>query len=240
MPRPGAPYHLRVSEWPEGEQPREKLWRLGPEQLSEAELIAILLRIGVPGQDVVSLSVSLLAKYGGLAAVAGKSSAELSEFRGLGTAKAATLKAAFELGRRALLADSAGEPRQIRSAQDVASLLTFKLRGLKQEELHVVLLSTRNHVLGTRRVYIGNINSSQVRPAEAFRDAIRENAGCIVVAHNHPSGDPTPSGDDIRVTRDLVAAGRLLDIDVLDHLVIGDQQHGFVSLRERKLGFESI
>lgn len=239
MPQPGPVYRLRVSEWPEGEKPREKLWQLGSEHLSDAELIAILLRVGVTGQDVVSLAVSLLASNGGVVGVAGKSPAELAEFHGLGVAKAATLKAAFELGKRALLADSTGERGQIRSSQDVASLLTFKLRGLKQEELHVVLLSTRNHVLGTRRVYIGNINSSQIRPAEAFRDAIRENASSIVIAHNHPSGDPTPSGDDVRVTRDLVAAGRLLDIDVLDHLVIGDQQHGYISLRERKLGFEA-
>lgn len=228
-----------MSEWPEGEKPREKLWQLGSEHLSDAELIAILLRVGVSGQDVVSLAVSLLALSGGVAGVAGKSPSELAETHGLGPAKAATLKAAFELGKRALLADVTGERRQVRSSQDVASLLTFKLRGLRQEELHVVLMSTRNHVIATRRVYIGNINSSQIRPAEAFRDAIRENAGSIVFAHNHPSGDPTPSGDDVRVTRDLVAAGRLLDIDVLDHLVIGDQHHGYVSLRERKLGFDA-
>lgn len=101
-----------------------------------------------------------------------------------------------------------------------------------------MLLSTRNHVLKTCQVYVGNLSSSVVRPAEVFREAIRENAASIIVAHNHPSGDPTPSNDDVRVTRDIVAAGRLLDIDVLDHLLIGDQRHGYVSLRERKLGFD--
>jgi DNA repair protein RadC len=233
-----AAYRLPVSEWPEGEQPREKLCMLGPEMLSDAELLAILLRTGVTGQDVVSLAVSLLGSNGGLVGLARLSTPELTAWHGLGVAKSATLRAGFELGRRALLGDATAERRQVRSAHDVASLLEATLRGLNQEQLHVVLLSTRNHVIGTRKVYVGNLTTSIVRPAEVFRDAIRESASSIIVAHNHPSGDPTPSGDDVRVTRDLVAAGRLLDIDVLDHLVIGDQRHGYVSLRERKLGFE--
>ncbi len=157
---------------------------------------------------------------------------------GLGLAKATTVLAALELGRRVLLSD-AGERSQVRSSQDAAAYLQVKLRGLDQEQLHVMLLSTRNHIMGTRKVYEGSLNSSIVRPAEVFRDAIRENAAAIIVAHNHPSGDPNPSPDDIRVTRDLVQAGKLLEIEVLDHLVIGDQHHGYVSLRERRLGFET-
>lgn len=231
-------YHVPVRDWPEGERPREKLALLGAEQLSDTELLAILLRTGPEGQDVVSFSLGLVARFDGVAGINRMSLAELMRVPWIGPAKATTLKAAFELGRRALLAE-AGERKQVRSAQDVASLLSLKLRGLDQEQLHVVLLSTRNHVLATRKIYEGNVNTSIVRPAEVFRDAIRENAAAIIVAHNHPSGDPTPSPDDVRVTRDLAAAGKLLDIELLDHLVIGDCSHGYVSLRERSLGFES-
>ncbi len=234
---PGT-YHVPIREWPEAERPREKLARLGSEYLSDAELLAILFRVGAPGEDAVSYSMALLTRKGGLTGLHKLAMPELVSCYGLGNAKAATLLAAFELGRRGLLGE-AEERLQVRSANDVAQLLEIRLRGLDQEQLHVVLLSTRNHVLGTRKVYEGSLNSSIVRPAEVFRDAIRENAAAIIVAHNHPSGDPNPSPDDVRVTRDLVAAGRILDIELLDHLVIGDQRHGYVSLRERKLGFDA-
>lgn len=230
-------YHVPVKDWPEGEQPRQKLALLGPELLSDAELLAILLRTGSRGRDVVTFSVELLKDNSGVVGLSRMASAELEECFGIGPGKATTLKAAFEIGRRALMAE-AGERKQVRSAQDVASLMEVKLRGLDQEQLHVVLLTTKNHVLATRKIYDGSLNTSIVRPAEVFRDAIRENAASIIVAHNHPSGDPTPSPDDVSVTRDLAAAGRLLDIELLDHPVIGDQRHGYVSLRERRLGFD--
>ncbi|HZT95684.1 MAG TPA: DNA repair protein RadC [Chloroflexota bacterium] len=232
---PGT-YLVPIRDWPDGERPREKLAQLGA-QLSDAELLAILLRTGVPGVDVVSLSQTLLASHGRLSGLSKLAPSELTRAHGLGPAKAATLLAALELGRRLLLAE--GERPRVASAREAASLLEPRLRGLDQEQLHVMLLSTRNHVLGTRKIYEGSLNSSMVRPAEVFRDAIRENAAAIIVAHNHPSGDPNPSADDIRVTRDIVQAGRVLDIDVLDHLVIGDHSHGFVSLRERRLGFDA-
>lgn len=241
MPAASTPYRVRVRDWPEGERPREKLTLLGPEQLSDAELLAILLRTGSSGsegRDAVSFSLDLLTRFGGVAGINRLAVAELVEVGYIGPAKATTLKAAFEIGRRALMAD-AGAVTQVRSAQDVASLFEARLRGLDQEQLHVVLLSTRNNILKTCKIYEGNATTSIVRPAEVFRDAIKENAVSIIVAHNHPSGDPTPSPDNVRVTRDLVAAGKLLDIELLDHLVIGDQRHGYVSLRERKLGFES-
>lgn len=230
-----ASYRLPVREWPASEQPREKLIHLGPEHLSDAELLAILLRVGVAGQDVVSLAQTLLVTFGGLLALSRAPVSRLCEIKGVSDAKAVSIKAALELGGRLLLAD-AHERLQIRSPHDVASILQVEM-GLRQQEfLRVVLLDTKNHLLASHDVYRGSVNSSQVRTAEVFRDAVRENAPAIIVAHNHPSGDPTPSSEDVRVTRDLVAAGKLLDIEVLDHLVIG--RNRYVSLRQKKLGFE--
>ncbi|MDQ2744588.1 MAG: DNA repair protein RadC [Chloroflexota bacterium] len=228
-------YHLPVKEWPASEQPREKLAQLGPEHLSDAELLAILLRVGVVGQDVLSLSQHLLRTCGGVLGLSRTPLSALAEVRGIGPAKGVTIVAALELGRRLLLVEATAR-LQIRSPQDVASILQLEMGLLEQEHLRVVLLNTKNHVLGIRDVYKGSLNTSLIRVGEVFRDAVKENCAAIVVAHNHPSGDPTPSPEDIRVTRELVAAGKLLDIEVLDHLVIGRNKH--VSLRQKKLGFE--
>ena len=164
---------------------------------------------------------------------------ELTTIRGIGPGKATAIMATFEMGRRAMMMTEAAERPQIHNGRDVASLFQLRLRGLDREELHVVMLTVKNHVMGIRRVYSGKINSSYVRPAEVFQHAIKENAASIILAHNHPSGDPTPSLDDVSVTRNIVSAGRLLDIDVIDHLIIGNADHGFVSMRDRKLGFDS-
>lgn len=230
-----AGYRRAVREWPASEQPREKLALYGPDRLQNAELLAILLRVGVTGQDVVSLSRDLLLRYGGLVSLSRAPVSELAGIHGMGPAKAVTIKAALELGRRLLL-ETHGERPQVRSPEDVVSILQIEMGLLEQEELRVVLLSTKNHVVGIPVVYKGSLNSSQVRVGEVFRDAIRENCASMIVVHNHPSGDPTPSPQDVRVTRDLVEAGRLLDIEVLDHLVIG--RNSYVSLRRKKLGFD--
>jgi DNA repair protein RadC len=229
-------YRVPVREWPATEQPREKLIQAGPEHLSNAELLAILLRVGVSGQDVVSLSHQLLVQFDGVVGLSRASLSTLAEVKGIGPAKAVSIKAALELGRRLLLTE-ANERPQIRSPQDVVTLLQLKMGLLEQEHLQVVLLNTRNYVVGTPTVYKGSLNASLIRTAEVFRDAVKENCAAIIVAHNHPSGDPTPSPEDVRVTREIVAAGKLLDIDVLDHLVIG--RNRFISLRQQKLGFDS-
>ncbi len=228
-------YHLPVKEWPASEQPREKLVQLGEEHLSNAELLAILLRVGVTGQDVLSLANDLLVKCGGLVGLMRTPISSLAEVKGMGPAKAVSIKAALELGRRLLLAEPDERP-QIRSPQDVASMLQLQMSLLEQEHLKVVMLNTKNHVVGFRDVYKGSLNTSLIRVGEVFRDAVKENCAAIIVAHNHPSGDPTPSPEDVRVTRDLVAAGKLLDIELLDHLVIG--RNRYVSLRQKKLGFD--
>jgi DNA repair protein RadC len=232
----GAPkYHLTIHEFPKDERPRERLMVYGEAALSNAELLAILLRVGVSGQNVITLSTTLLRDFGGLVGLAKAGFGELTAVRGVSTAKAAQLKAALELGRRLLLSSPDFRP-QITSPTDAANLLMLEMGALPQENLRTILLDTKNRVLGSPTVYIGNVNSSIIRVAEVFREAVRSNATAIIVAHNHPSGDPTPSPEDVQVTRSIVQAGQLLGIEVLDHLVIG--HHRFISLKERGLGFD--
>lgn len=227
-------YRLRIREMPEGERPRERLRDYGSSALSNAELIAILLRTGTVRENVLDMSSRLLSRYSGLNGLARLSFGELCAEHGLGEAKAAQLRAALELGLR--LASSHPEARVVvRSPADVAGMLMTEMSLLAQESLRVVLLNTKNQVMRVHEVYHGNVNSAMVRPAEVFREAVRENCPAVIAVHNHPSGDPTPSKDDIAVTGDLVQAGRYLEIDLLDHIVIG--QGRFVSLKEQNLGF---
>jgi DNA repair protein RadC len=176
----------------------------------------------------------LLQKYGGIAGLHRTPFEELITEHGIGEAKAAQIKAAIELGRRLQL-ESPGERPTINSPADAAALVSYEMSVLEQEHLRVFLLDTRNHVIDIVEVYKGSVNSSQVKVGELFKAAIRRGATAIIVAHNHPSGDPTPSPDDVAVTRAIVQAGKLLDVDVLDHIVIG--QGRWVSLKERGLGF---
>ncbi len=208
-------YHPTIKDLPSGERPRERLAREGAGSLSNAELLAILFRVGVDGENVLELSTRLLARYQGLAGLARASFVELLNEHGLGEAKVSALKAALELGRRLTIA-SPDDRLQIRSPQDAANLLMSEMSMLEQEHLRVMLLDTRNRVLSTPTIYRGNLNTSVVRVSEIFRDAIRQNAAAIIVAHNHPSGDPTPSPEDVAVTRNIISAGKLLDIEVLD------------------------
>jgi DNA repair protein RadC len=228
-------YRPTIKDLPVGERPRERLARAGEGALSTAELLAIILRTGLGGENVLALATRLISKYDGLPGLARASFAELKAEKGLGQAKTAQVKAALELGRRMLLA--APEDRfTVRAPADVAQLLMAEMAHLEQEHFRVLYLDTRNRLLGTETVYVGSLNASHIRVGEIFRDAVKRNCAAIIVVHNHPSGDPSPSPEDVAVTRQIVAAGKLLDIEVLDHLVIG--QRRFVSLRERGLGFE--
>ena len=225
---------LTIKELPPDGRPREKLKALGTGALSEAEILAIILRTGSKGESVLDLANRLLTTYGGLVGLARVSFPELCEVHGLGEAKACQLKAGLELGRRLLLAQPE-ERLQVRSPADLAPLLMLELAPLDQETLRVILLNTKNQLIKMLDVYRGSLNSSLVRTSEVFKEAVRVNAAAIIVAHNHPSGDPTPSPEDARVTEQIVAAGKLLEIEVLDHLVIGER--AWVSLREKRLGF---
>ena len=224
----------RITDLAASERPRERLAKLGPGALSTAELIAILLRVGTPGENAVQVGQRLLQTFDGISGLHSASFEEVCAQHGIGEAKACQIKAAIELGNRLRLERPEERPI-INSPADAAALVQYEMSGLEQEELRVILLNTRNHVLAITKVYRGSLNSSQVRIGELFKVAVRRNAAAIIVIHNHPSGDPTPSPDDVALTRAVVEAGRLLDIEVLDHLVIG--QGRWVSLKERKLGF---
>lgn len=228
-------YALTIKEMPSEDRPREKLRMVGAQTLTDSELLAIILRVGVQGESVLALSQRLLHEYGGLTGLLRLPFDELCLVRGIGEAKAAQLKAALEMGRRLLLAQPE-ERLQVRAPGDIANLLNLEMAALEQEQLKLISLNTKNQVLKMQVVYQGTVNSSQIRVAEIFKEAIRQNATSIIVAHNHPSGDPTPSPEDVRVTEQLREAGKLLDIELLDHLVIGHQR--WVSMRERSLGFK--
>jgi DNA repair protein RadC len=230
----GVEYNLTIKELPLAERPRERLLYAGAAALSTTELMAIILRTGVGGQSALSVSQRLLVRFDGLTGVARASATELVAERGVGQAKVAQLKAAFELGRRLLVASPTERP-QVRSPADAAQLLMAEMSLLEQEHLRLVLLDTKNYVLSIPTVYVGSLNTSLVRIGELFRYALKENCAALIVAHNHPSGDPTPSPEDVIMTGKIVEGGQLLDIEVLDHLVIG--QGRFVSLKERGLGF---
>jgi DNA repair protein RadC len=220
---------------PPEERPRERLAARGPAGLSSAELIAIVWGSGTAGRNAVDLASEAIAVHGGLASLAAATPAELAMLPGVGTARAAQLLAAFELGCR-LVADWPAGRLLVRTPRDLADRLIPQMGRLEREELRVILLTAKNQVLGIRTVYQGNVSSTLVRVGELFHDAVRQHAAGIILVHNHPSGDPTPSPDDLHLTAEAVAAGRLLDLPVLDHLVIGHDS--FVSLRDRGVVFD--
>ncbi len=224
-----AAYTTTIRDLPMGERPRERLREHGPGHLSNAELIAILLRTGVAGENVLNMAVRLLSEFHGLSGIARATFGEICSQKGISEAEACQLMAAFELGRR--LVSLHPEDRAIIGCpEDVANLLGAEMGLLEQEHPRVVHLDTKNHVTGVSEIYVGNVNSSVVRPAEVFRPAIRDNCVAIIAVHNHPSGDPTPSHEDLAITRQLRDSGELLD-----HIVLAGQRH--VSLKERGLGF---
>lgn len=224
-----------IRELPADERPRERLALRGAGGLSSAELIGLLWGSGSRGRSAVDVAADALARHDGLTGLARASDRELESVPGVGEARAAQLIAAFELGRR-LLADWPAGRWAIRSPRDVADRLLLQMGRLEREELRVVLLNTKNVVLRVSTIYQGNVSSSLVRVGELFRDAVRLNATGLILVHNHPSGDPTPSPDDLHLTAEALAAGRLLDIDVLDHLVVGHD--AWVSLRDRGVSFD--
>jgi DNA repair protein RadC len=229
----GSRRHIR--ELPASERPRERLALRGAGGLTSAELIALLWGSGSGGRSAVELAEDALARHDGLTGLARATDVELEAIPGIGRARAAQLAAAFELGRR-LLADWPTGRWTIRSPRDVADRLVLQMGRLEREELRVVLLNTKNVVLRVATVYQGNVASSLVRVGELYRDAVRLNASGLILVHNHPSGDPTPSPDDLHLTAEALAAGRLLDIQLLDHLIVGHD--AYISLRDRGIAFD--
>lgn len=217
-------------------RPRERLKKAGAQALSDADLLAILLGSGTVKLNVLDVAREVLKECRGLAGLGRATLDQLQQFDGIGEVRSIELHAAFELGRRMVTVDPTQLPK-VRSPMDAVRLVQSEMSLLEQEQLRVLLLNTKNAVMRTHTLYQGSLNSTTVRIAELFREAVRENAAAVLLVHNHPSGDPTPSPEDVRLTRDAVEAGRLMDVDVLDHVVIGRGQTPYVSLKERGLGF---
>jgi DNA repair protein RadC len=226
---------LRLKDQPASERPRERLAAKGADALSSAELIAILLRTGLKGANAVQVGQQLLNKFGSLTSLARASVTDLQKIKGIGRDKAVTLMAAFALARK-MAAELQDESPMLDSPENVVALLRAKNLVKNVETLQVLCLNTRHRLVRVDEIADGTLDTLLVHPREVFKSAITANAAAIVLAHNHPSGDPTPSEADIKVTRDLIRAGQLLKIDVLDHVIIGratmERQKDYVSLRE--------
>ncbi len=210
----------RIKDLEESQRPRERLEKQGARALSNAELLAILLRVGMRGLNAVQIGQRLLTRFKGLSGLQKADFSSLCDVDGVGPAKAAQIKAAIELGRRLLL-ERPDDRQTVTSPQDAADLVQYEMAGLEQEELWILLLDSRNHWMDTDRLYRGSLNASSVRPAEVFRAGIRKNAASLIIVHNHPSGDPEPSPEDVNLTRVLIEIGQMLELPVLDHIVVG-------------------
>jgi DNA repair protein RadC len=215
-------YHLTIKDMPTDLRPRERLLKEGAQVLNDAELLAILLRTGTDGSTVLELAAMVLANFG-LRGLLQASIEELSGINGIGPAKAAQIKAALELGKRIAM-NAAEELVVIKTPEDAVGLVMEGMRHLDREQFKALLLNTKNQVIGQEVISIGTLNSSIVHPRELFKSAIKRSAAAIILVHNHPSGDPSPSREDIDVTERLIEAGRIIGIRVLDHLIIGDNR----------------
>ena len=225
----------RIKDMAAQDRPRERLVLAGADALSNAELIAILLRTGLKGYSAIHIAQQLLAKFGTLDGLARAPLEELRQVKGVGRDKAVTLKAAFTLARK-MAAEMRAEAPLLDTPERVADLLREESRPQDVEQFRVVLLNTRRRLIGLETISQGTLDTLLVHPREVFKRAIAANASAVVLVHNHPSGDPTPSEADIKVTRDLIRAGQLLKIEVLDHVIIGrrttERQKDYLSLRE--------
>ena len=224
-----------VRELPIAERPRERLCSYGAAALSASELLAVLWGSGGVAGSSIEMAEGVLGRHGTLGELARVDLLELTGIRGVGTARAAQLLAAFEIGRRSLNGPS-GARWTIRAPRDICDRLLPEMGQLEREELRVLLLNAKNVVLRQVTVYQGNVSAALVRVAELFRDAVRIHASGVIVVHNHPSGDPEPSPDDLHLTAEAIAAGRLLDISLLDHVILAADS--YVSLRDRGVAFD--
>lgn len=221
-----------IRDLPVSERPRERLWEYGAGALSVPELIAVILGRGIPGESVTVTAQRLLEQFDGLRGISEATVEELAEIRGIGQAKAAQIKACFELADR-LKSFPGGNKAVIKKPDDVMDVVAGKLRGIKKEHFLALLLDTRGHVIKTAEISIGSLDTSIVHPREVFREAMAASAASVVLVHNHPSGDPEPSNEDIRITKRLVEVGELVGIEVLDHVIIAGEK--FTSLKRKGL-----
>lgn len=234
MSENGRPAYTLIRDLPASERPRERLRDYGANALSDAELIAILLRTGSARMSALAQASALIAKYGGIAGLARATFADLLGEHGLGEAKAAQLRAALELGLRLSRAEIEYAD-YVKTPEDVLRLMGDEMSLLPHEEVRVIVLTTKNAIVSKDTVYRGSVHTTSVRIAELLRDAVKAGAPAIVVVHNHPSGDPTPSAADAKMTQNLYEACKTMDIDLMDHIVIAGRR--YVSMRYLKLGF---
>src|SRR5208282_4196819 len=221
---------LKITNWPENERPRERLIKYGAGHLSDAQLLAIILRTGSSEKGVLDLSISLLASFKSLRSIDAASAVELSSIKGIGSAKTAQIKAAFELGKR-LMGEFSDDKPVFSSSHAIHAYFSPRFKNFKKELFIAVLLDTKNRLIREYKISEGTLTGSLIHPREAFKEAVRESAASVIFVHNHPSGDPAPSRDDIAVTGRLKSAGEIIGIQVLDHIIIGDGN--YVSLREQ-------
>ena len=222
-----------VHDLPLSERPRERLFKLGSEALSAQEVLALILGRGIKDESVMLTSQKLLSRFGNLKGVANASIEELTRTKGIGPAKAAQIKAALELSRR-LEGDAADKPKRVlKSPDDVAAEVRSQLKGRKKEHFLVLSLDTRNRLINRKLVSIGSLDTSIVHPREVFKEAVSSCAASVIFAHNHPSGDPEPSKEDIELTKRLAKAGEIMGIDVLDHIIVCDRS--YLSLKAKNL-----
>lgn len=224
--------HITIKELPEEERPRERLARYGESALSNAELLAILLRTGTRNESALSLAYRILKQQEGLRFLTDCTVQELASINGIGKAKAAQLRAAVELGKRVSVYENESD-KHIKCPQDAAGLLMEEMRYLKKEYMKLILLNVKCGVIAVEDISIGNLNTSIVHPREVYIPAIKKSSASIIMVHNHPSGDPAPSGEDISITKRVAEAGKIIGIELVDHIIIGDGR--YVSLKEREM-----
>ena len=221
---------IRVMDLPENERPRERLLRYGAEMLSNGELLAIILSTGTKNENVLNLSNRIIKTCGGLNGILSMSAEEYMSLSGIGKAKAAQMLALVEISKR-FRSFQSGEEIRISKPVDVANIVMENMRYMKKECLRVIMLNTKNIIISMKDISIGSLNSSIVHPREVFTEAIKKSSACIIICHNHPSGDPTPSSEDINITYRLKECGNLLGIELVDHIIIGEGT--YISLKEK-------
>ncbi len=222
-----------IHNLPLAERPRERLLKFGAEALSAQEILALILGRGIKGESVLVTAQNLLTKFGSIKNIANASVAELSKIKGIGPAKAAQIKAAFELSKRLENTSDQSSKEKVKCPEDAIKTVRNKLKGKKKEHFLVLSLDTRNHLLDTQTVSVGSLDSSIVHPREVFKEAISSCAASVIFIHNHPSGDPEPSEDDIKLTKRLIEAGEILGIEVLDHIIVCDSE--YLSMKAKNL-----
>ena len=226
------PKSFTIRDLPKAERPRERLIKLGPEALSAQELLALIIARGIPGKSVINIAQELLSKFGNIKSVGETTIEQLCQIRGIGPAKAVQILACFEIGKRGEL-EIEQKKYDIKNPQAIVKAIRASIKNKAKEHFKLIILDSRNKIIDITNVSVGTLNANLAHPREIFKDAITHNASSVILCHNHPSGDPEPSEDDQKITKQLLEAGKILGIEVLDHIIIG--QESFTSLKDKKL-----